>query len=110
MSEPVPPNPVRGAAAVGAWRLSFHTKRGQEYPVVALAADGTGIFQSPEGPLPVKATYDGNAVTFTAAHKTVMTDFAIRFEGTVSGDQFDGAMLTVSGSHPVTGQRIPDDH
>ena len=94
------------SAAVGTWRLSMRTKRGQEHPVVALAADGTGIFRSPEGPLPVRVTYDGDRVTFTAVHKTVMTDFPIRFRGTVTGDSFDGAMLTVVGPHPVTGERV----
>ncbi len=94
------------AAAIGTWRLSFQTKRGQEQPVVALASDGTGIYRSPEGPLPVAATYNGDEVTFTATHRTVMTDFKIRFRGTVSGDRFDGGMLTVIGPHPVTGERI----
>jgi len=93
-------------AAVGGWRLRLDTKRGEEWPVVALAADGGGVFQSPEGPLPVTATYDGNDVTFVAEHKTVMTNFKIRFRGTVSGDRFDGAMLTADGDHPVTGERI----
>lgn len=74
--------------------------------MVALAADGTGIYQSPEGPLPVTATYDGDDVLFIATHKTVMTDFKIRFKGTVDGDRFDGGMLTVAGPHPVTGERI----
>jgi len=94
------------SAAVGAWRLSFQTKRGQEHPVVALAADGTGVFQSPEGPLPVAATYDGDDVSFVATHKTVMTDFSMRFRGTVSGDTFTGAMVTVAGPHEVTGERV----
>lgn len=94
------------AAAIGTWRLSFRTKRGQEHPVVALAADGTGIYQSPEGPLPVAATFDGDEVMFIATHKTVMTDFKIRFKGIISGDRFDGGMLTVMGPHPVTGERI----
>jgi hypothetical protein len=93
-------------AAVGGWRLRFETTRGEEQPVVALAADGTGVYQSPEGPLPVTATFDGDEVQFVATHKTVMTDFKIRFRGTVDGDTFDGAMLTVSGLHPVTGERI----
>lgn len=92
--------------AVGTWRLSLRTERGQEEPVVALAADGTGIYQSPEGALPVTANYDGAEVSFTAMHKTVMRDFPIRFRGTVDGDAFDGAMLTVMGPHPVTGERI----
>ncbi|MGI9599105.1 MAG: hypothetical protein ACR2QK_23275 [Acidimicrobiales bacterium] len=92
-------------AAVGGWRLRFETMRGEERPVVALAADGTGIYQSPEGPLPVAATFDGDEVQFAATHRTVMTDFKIRFRGTVVGDTFDGAMLTVSGPHPVTGER-----
>lgn len=99
MAETVP-------SAVGGWRLRFETMRGTEQPVVALAADGTGIYQSPEGPLPVAATYDGDHVTFVATHKTVMTDFKIRFRGTIDGDAFDGAMLTVSGPHPVQGERI----
>jgi len=93
-------------AAVGGWRLSFETTRGEEQPVVALGADGTGIYQSPEGPLPVTAVYDGNEVSFGAIHKTVMRDFEIRFKGTIDGDIFEGAMLTVSGPHPVTGTRI----
>lgn len=100
MSDKSIPSPV------GAWRLKFHTKRGEERPVVALAADGTGIYQSPEGPLPVSATFDGDDVTFIATHKTVMTDFKMRFRGTVSGDTFDGAMVTVVGPHPVTGERV----
>lgn len=73
---------------------------------MALAADGTGIYQSPEGPLPVTATYDGDDVTFIATHKTVMTEFKMRFRGTVDGDRFEGGMLTVIGPHPVTGERI----
>lgn len=93
-------------SAVGGWRLRLDTKRGEERPVVALAADGTGVFQSPEGPLPVTATYDGDDVMFVAVHKTVMTDFKIRFRGTITGDHFDGAMLTADGNHPVTGDRI----
>ena len=93
-------------SAVGAWRLRLRTVRGEEQPVVALAVDGTGIYQSPEGPLAVEATYDGDDVTFVATHKTVMTDFKIRFRGTVDGDRFDGALLTVMGPHPVTGERI----
>ncbi|MEM7272518.1 MAG: hypothetical protein AAF547_05510 [Actinomycetota bacterium] len=93
-------------AAVGGWRLRFQTMRGEERPVVALAADGTGIYQSPEGPLPVSATFDGEEVTFVAVHKTVMTDFTMRFRGTIDGDRFDGAMVTVQGPHPVTGERI----
>ena len=92
--------------AVGAWRLTFQTKRGPEHPVVVFAADGTGIYQSPEGPLPVSATFDGDSVSFVASHKTVMTDFSMRFRGTVSGDDFTGAMLTVAGEHPVSGQRV----
>ena len=97
-------NPV--PSAVGAWRLRFGTVRGEEQPVVALAADGTGIFQSPEGPLAVTATYDGDDVTFFAEHKTVMTDFKIRFRGTVRGDTFDGMLQTAGGPHPVTGERV----
>ncbi len=93
-------------AAVGGWRLRFETTRGEEQPVVALAADGTGIYQSPEGPLPVTATFDGDQVKFFARHKTVMTYFTLRFQGTIDGDTFDGAMLTVSGPHKVTGERI----
>lgn len=92
--------------AVGTWRLSFHTKRGQEHPVVAIAADGTGVFQSPEGPLPVAATFDGDEVRFTVMHKTVMTDFLMRFRGTVTGDHMDGGLLTVFAPHPMTGERI----
>lgn len=92
--------------AVGGWRLRFETTRGQEEPVVAFAADGTGVYQSPEGALPVTAEFDGNEVSFVAVHKTVMRDFGIRFKGTIQGDHFDGAMLTVSGPHPVTGERI----
>lgn len=80
--------------------------RGEEQPVLALAADGTGVYQSPEGPLPVQATFDGNEVRFTASHKTVMTDFKMRFRGTIDGDTFTGAWLTVSGPHAVTGERI----
>ncbi len=94
------------SAAIGTWRLSVSTKRGQEHPIVALAADGTGIYQSPEGPLPVTATYDGDDVSFTAIHKTVMTDFSMRFRGTATGDKFDGAMVTVMGAHPITGERV----
>ncbi len=93
-------------SAVGTWRLRFQTKRGQEHPVVALAADGTGVFQSPEGPLAVAATYDGDDVSFTAVHKTVMTDFLIRFRGTIDGDRFTSAMVTVAGPHDVTGERV----
>lgn len=93
-------------SAVGGWRLRLDTKRGEEWPVLALAADGTGVYQSPEGPLPVTATYDGDNVSFIAIHKTVMTDFKLRFRGTITGDQFDGAMLTVQGDHPITGERI----
>ena len=92
--------------AVGGWRLRVPTVRGDEWPVVAIAADGTGIYQSPEGPLPVIATFDGDDVTFVASHKTVMTNFKIRFTGTIDGDHFDGAMQTVCGPHPVTGERI----
>ena len=98
-SDPVP-------SAVGAWRLRLPTPRGEERPVVALAADGTGIYQSPEGPLPVTATFDGDEVSFIAEHKTVMTDFKIRFRGTIDGDRFTGALLTVAGPHPVTGERV----
>lgn len=97
-------------AAVGGWRLRFETMRGEEQPVVAIAADGTGIYQSPEGPLPVTATFDGDDVAFVATHKTVMTDFKMRFRGTIAGDTFEGALLTVSGPHPVTGQRIRERH
>jgi len=92
--------------AVGGWRLKVPTVRGEEQPVVALAADGTGVYQSPEGPLPVTATFDGPNVTFMADHKTVMTDFKIRFRGTIDGDRFDGAMMTVCGPHAITGDRI----
>jgi hypothetical protein len=94
------------SAAVGTWRLSISTKRGQEHPVVALAADGTGIYQSPDGPLAVTATYDGDDVSFIAIHKTVMTDFSMRFRGTAIGDTFEGAMVTVVGPHPITGERV----
>lgn len=80
--------------------------RGEERPVLALAADGTGIYQSPEGPLPVQATFDGDTVSFIATHKTVMTNFKMRFKGTIDGDTFTGAWLTVEGPHPVTGERI----
>lgn len=93
-------------AAVGGWKLRLQTTRGEETPVVALAADGTGVFQSPEGLLGVEATYDGDDVAFIVTHKTVMTDFKIRFKGTISGDTFDGGMMTVIGPHPVTGERI----
>ncbi len=93
-------------SAVGTWRLSFRTKRGQEHPVVALAADGTGIYRSPEGPLPVTATYDGDDVTFTAMHKTVISDSPMRFRGAVTSDSFTGALLTVVGPHLVSGERI----
>ena len=93
-------------AAVGGWKLRLQTTRGEETPVVALAADGTGVYQSPEGLLGVEATYDGDDVVFIVTHKTVMTDFKIRFKGTVSGDTFDGGMMTVIGPHPVTGERI----
>ena len=86
--------------------MSFATKRGQEHPVVVIAADGTGVYQSPEGPLPVTATFDGDDVSFIASHKTVMTDFSIRFRGSIDGDDFDGAMVTVAGPHPVTGTRV----
>ncbi len=74
--------------------------------MVALAADGSGIYQSPEGPLPVTATFDGDDVSFIATHKTVMTDFAMRFRGSIDGDRFIGAMLTVVGPHDVTGERV----
>ena len=94
------------SAAVGTWRLSIPTKRGQEHPVVALAAGGTGIYQSPEGPLPVTVTYDGDDVSFIATHKTVMTDFSMRFRGTVTGDSFVGAMVTVAGPHAISGERV----
>jgi len=93
-------------SAVGAWRLRLPTKRGEEWPVVALAADGTGIYQSPEGPLAVNATYDGDDVSFVVEHKTVMTNFKMRFQGTVDGDSFDGALLTVAGRHAITGERV----
>lgn len=97
-------NPV--PSAVGGWRLRFRTMRGEERPVVALAPDGTGIFQSPEGPLAVMAEYDGDNVAFIVDHKTVMTDFKIRFRGTVDGDAFEGFLQTAGGPHPVTGERI----
>lgn len=74
--------------------------------MLALAADGTGVFQSPEGPLPVEATFDGDQVTFDVTHKIVMTDFTMRFRGTIDGDVFSGALLTVEGPHAVTGERI----
>ncbi len=93
-------------AAVGGWRLQIPTTRGVEQPVLALAADGTGIFQSPEGPLPVVATYDGNDVMAAVTHKTVMTNFTFRIRGTIDGDRFEGAWMTVDGPHAVTGERI----
>lgn len=93
-------------SAVGGWRLRLETTRGEEQPVLALAADGTGIYQSPEGPLPVHATFDGDTVNFTATHKTVMTNFTMRFKATIDGDTFTGAWLTVEGPHLVTGERI----
>lgn len=74
--------------------------------MVAFAADGTGVYQSPEGPLPVTATYDGDEVSFVVDHKTVMANFKIRFRGTVHGDRFEGALLTVIGPHAVTGERV----
>lgn len=93
-------------SAVGGWRLRLETKRGVERPVLALAADGTGIFQSPEGPLPVTATYDGDEVMCVVEHQTVMTQFKFRVRGTIDGDSFVGAWLTAGGPHPVTGERI----
>lgn len=92
--------------AVGGWKLRLETHRGEERPVLALAADGTGVFQSPEGPLPVAAIFDGDDVTFVATHKTVMTEFKMRFMATIDGDTFTGAWLTVEGPHAVTGERI----
>lgn len=86
--------------------MRLETTRGEEQPVLALAADGTGIYQSPEGPLPVHATFDGDTVNFTATHKTVMTNFTMRFKATIDGDTFTGAWLTVEGPHLVTGERI----
>lgn len=94
------------SSAVGGWRLRVPTVRGEEWPVLALAGDGTGVYQSPEGPLAVTAEFDGDDVNFVAEHKTVMTNFKIRFTGTVDGDKFTGAMLTVQGPHPITGERI----
>lgn len=97
---------TRVPSAVGGWRLRLDTMRGEEQPVLALAADGTGIYQSPEGPLPVQATFEGDEVSFIATHKTVMTNFKMRFKGTIDGDVFTGAWLTVEGPHAVTGERI----
>ena len=94
------------SSAVGAWRLRLPTTRGEEWPVVALAADGTGVDQSPEGPLAVTATYDGDDVSFVVEHKTVMTNFKMRFRGTIDGDTFDGALLTAGGPHPIAGERV----
>lgn len=93
-------------SAVGGWKLRIPTVRGEEWPVLALAADGTGIFQSPEGPLPVVATYDGDDVLCIVEHKTVMTNFKFRIKGTVDGDRLDGAWMTVDGPHALTGERI----
>lgn len=93
-------------SAVGGWKLRLRTVRGEEWPVLALAADGTGIYQSPEGPLPVAATFDGDQVLCLIEHKTVMTNFTFRIKGTIDGDRFDGAWMTVDGPHRVTGERI----
>ena len=52
------------------------------------------------------ATYDGDDVMCVVEHQTVVTNFKFRVRGTIDGDTFEGAWLTVSGPHAVTGERI----
>ena len=96
-----------GNPAVGAWNISMNTPVGAMPAVLTMNADGSGSMAADGlGETALNGiSYDGNAVTFSAAIDAQGQSLTLNFNGTVDGDALTGEFGSDFGAFGVTGTR-----